>query len=56
LLFVNLEISYEHIPLIKLRKALEETRINPTFIETVKDTYKKSISYIKQGGFLSEGF
>jgi hypothetical protein len=56
LLFVDLEISYENIPLIKLWKALEETRINPTLIEIVKDTYRKSISYIKQGGFLSEGF
>jgi len=42
--------------LIKLWKALEETKISSTLIKTVKELYRRSVSYIKQGGLLSEGF
>jgi len=56
LLFVDLEKAYDNIPLIKLWIALEETRISPTLIKTVKELYRRSVSYIKQGGLLSEGF
>jgi hypothetical protein len=55
LLFVDLEKVY-NIPLIKLWKALEEARISPTLIKTVKELHRRSVSYIKQGGLLSEGF
>jgi hypothetical protein len=56
LLFVDLEKTYDNIPLIKLWKALEETRISPTLIKTIKELYRRSVSYIKKGGLLSEGF
>jgi hypothetical protein len=56
LLFVDLEKAYGNIPLIKLWKAVEETKINPTLIKTVKELYRRSVSYIKQGGLLSEEF
>jgi hypothetical protein len=44
LLFVDLEKTYDNIPLIKLWKALEETRINSTLIKTVKELYRRSVS------------
>jgi hypothetical protein len=56
LLFVDLEKAYDNIPLIKLWKALEVTRISPTLIKTVTELYRRSVSYIKQRGLLSEGF
>jgi hypothetical protein len=56
LLFVDLEKSYDNIPLIKLWKVLEETRISPTLIKTLRELHRRSVSYIKQGGLLSEGF
>jgi len=37
-------------------KALEKTRISYTSIKTVKELHRKSFSYMKQGGLLSEGF
>ena len=48
-MFINLEKTYENVPLIKLWKALEETGISHTPIATVKELYMKSLSYIKQG-------
>jgi hypothetical protein len=54
LLFVDFKKAYD-IPLIKLWKALEETRICYTLIKTVKELCGKSLSYIKLGGLLSEG-
>jgi hypothetical protein len=39
-----------------LWKALEETRISYTLIKTAKELYRKSLSYVKLGGLLSEGF
>jgi len=56
LLFIDLKKAYDNIPLIKLWKALEETRISYTLIKTVKELYRKSLSYVKLGGLLSEGF
>jgi hypothetical protein len=37
LLFIDLKKAYGNIPLIKLWKALEETRISYTLIKTVKE-------------------
>jgi len=54
LLFIDLKKAFDNIPLTKLWKALEETRIIYTLIETVKEPY--SFTDIKQGGLLSEGF
>jgi hypothetical protein len=54
--FIDLKKAYDNIPSIKLSRALEETRINYTLIKTVKELYRKSVSYIKWGGLLSEGF
>ena len=56
LLFIDLKKAYDNIPLIKLWKALEDTRISYTLIKTVKELYRKSLSYVKLGGLLSEGF
>jgi hypothetical protein len=56
LLFVDLEKAYDNIPLIKLWKALEETGISSTLTKTVKELYRRSLYYIKQGGLLSERF
>ena len=56
MVFIDLEKTYDNIPLIKLRKAFEETAISYTLIAIVKELYTKSLSYIKQGGHLSEGF
>ena len=56
LLFIDFKKAYDNIPLIKLWKALEETGISYTLIKTVKELYRKSLSYIKLGGLLSEGF
>ena len=39
LLFIDLKKSYDSIPLIKLWKALEETRISYTLIKAVKEPY-----------------
>jgi len=36
LLFIDLKKAYDNIPLVKLWKALEETRISYTLIKTVK--------------------
>ena len=55
-MFTDLEKTYDNIPLIKLWKALEETGISYTVIANVKQLHRKSLSYIKQGGLLSEGF
>ena len=55
-MFTDLEKTYDNIPLIKQWKALEETGISYTLITTVKESYRKGLSYIKQGGLLSEGF
>jgi hypothetical protein len=35
---------------------LEETRISYTLFKTVKELYRKILSYVKHGGLLSEGF
>jgi hypothetical protein len=56
LLFIDLKKAYDHIPLMKLSKALEETRISCTLIKIVKEIYKKILPYVKLGGVLSEGF
>ena len=56
MVFIDLEKAYDNIPLITLSKALEETGISYTLIAIVKELYRKSLSYIKQGGLLSEGF
>ena len=56
LLFIDLEKAYDNIPLIKLWKALQETGISSTLTKTVKELYRRSLSYIKHGGLLSEGF
>jgi hypothetical protein len=56
LLFVDLKKTDDNIPLIKLWNALEETRISYSMIKTVKELYRKSLSYVKLGGLLSEGF
>ena len=56
LLFIDLKKAYDNIPLKKLWKALEEIRISYTLIKTVIELYRKSFSYIKRGGLLSEGF
>jgi hypothetical protein len=56
LLFIDFTKAYDNIPLIKLWKALEETGISYTLIKTVEELYRKSLSYIKLGGLLSEGF
>src|SRR5215469_16719302 len=56
LLFIDLKKAYDIIPLIKLWKALEETGISYTLNKTVKELYRKSLSYVKLGGLLSEGF
>jgi len=56
LLFVDLKKTNDNIPVIKLWKALEETGIRHTVTQTVKELYRKSLSYIKQGGLFSEGF
>ena len=56
LLFIDLEKAYDNIPLINLWKALGETGISSTLTKTVKELYRRSLSYIKQGGLLSEGF
>ena len=39
LLFIDLKKAYDNIPLIKLWKALEETRISYTLIKAVKEPY-----------------
>jgi hypothetical protein len=44
LLFVDLEKAYDNIPLIKLWKALEETRISSILIKTGKEVYRRSLS------------
>jgi hypothetical protein len=46
LLFVDLEKAYDNISLIKLWKALEETRMSSTLIKTVKELYRRSVSYV----------
>ena len=56
MLFIDLKKAYDYIPLLELWKALEETGISYTLIKTVKELYRKSLSYIKHGGLLSEGF
>ena len=56
MLFIDLKKVYGNIPLIKLWKAFEDTRISYTLIKTVKELYRKSLSYINLGGLLSEGF
>ena len=56
MLFIDLKKAYDHIPLVKLWKALEESGISYTLFKTVKELYRKILSYIKQGGLLSEGF
>ena len=48
------EINVRNIHLIKLWKALEETRISYTLIKIVKGLYRKSLSYVKLAGLLSE--
>jgi hypothetical protein len=55
LLFIGLKKACDNIPLIKLWKALEETRISYTLNKTLKELYRKVLSYIKLGGLLSEG-
>jgi hypothetical protein len=47
-MFIDIEKAYDTIPLIKLWKPLEETRISLTLIKTVKELYRKSLSYIIQ--------
>ena len=54
--FIDPEKTYDNIPLTKLLKTLEETGIGYTLIAIVKELYRKSLSYIKRGGLLSEGF
>ena len=49
LLFIELEKAYDNIPLIKLWKALEETGISSTWSKTVKELYRRSLSYIRTG-------
>jgi hypothetical protein len=56
LLFIHPKKANDNIPLIKLWKVLEETRISYTLIKTVKELYRKSLYYVKLGGLLSEGF
>jgi hypothetical protein len=56
LLFTDLVKAYDNIPLIKLWNALEETGISSTLTKTVKELYRRSLSYIKQGSLLSEEF
>jgi hypothetical protein len=56
LLLIDLEKAFDNIPLIKLWKALEETGISFTLTKTLKELYRRSLSYIKQRGLLSEGF
>jgi hypothetical protein len=56
LMFIDLKKAYDKIPLLKLLKVLKETRISYTLIKTVQELYRKSLSYVKLGGFLSEGF
>ena len=58
LMFIDSEKAYDNIPLIQLksRKALEETGNSYTLIATVKELHRNSLSDIKRGGLLSEGF
>jgi hypothetical protein len=53
LLFIDVKEAYDNS---YLRNALEEIRINCTLITTVKEMYRKSLSYDKLGGLLSERF
>ena len=46
MLIVDLEKAYDSIPLRKLWKALEEKGISSTLIKTVKELYRRSVSYI----------
>ena len=55
-MFTDHKKAYNNIALIKLWKVFEETGICHTLIAIVKELYSKSLSYIKQGGLLSEGF
>jgi hypothetical protein len=56
LLFIDFKKANDNIPLTKLWKTPEETGKRYTLIKTVKELYRKSLSYIKLGGLLSEGF
>ena len=44
LLFIDLEMAYDNIPLINLWKALEETGISSTLTKTVKELYRRSLA------------
>ena len=56
LLFIDFKKAYVKSNLIKLWKALEETGKSYTLIKTIKELYRKILSYIKLGRLLSEEF
>jgi len=56
LLFVDLENSYDSVPLENLWKALEHYNIRNSIIKAIKRLYKNSVSKIKIGKQLSSGF
>jgi len=53
LLFIDLQNAHDNILLIKLWKALEETRISYTLIKTVRELRRNSFTNVKQGGHFS---
>jgi len=56
LLFVDLEKSYDSVPLQNIWKALECYNISSNIIRAIKSLYEKSFSKIKIGKQLSSGF
>jgi len=56
LLFVDLEKTYDSVPLLNLWKVLEHYSISNIFIRAIKRSYEKSFSKIKIGKQLNSGF
>jgi hypothetical protein len=56
LLFVDLEKTYDSVPLENLWKALEHYNISNSIIRAIKKLYVNSFSKIKIGKQLSSGF
>jgi len=56
LLFVDLEKSYDSVPLENLWKTLEHYNIRNSIIKAIKRLYENSVSKIKIGKQLSSGF
>jgi hypothetical protein len=56
LLFIDFKKAYDNIPLIKPWKRTRRLGISYNLINIVKELYSRSLSYMKLGGLLSEGF